>query len=220
MKKITLIETIQSFLASDLAGDVKSKFHPEEIKVWLNTVFNQTIYNVWLNGKKFSDFSQLDAWSRTYEVTVLAQIGTKAHAFLPIAPVQLPDGMGIRMIADHDDDATVLCPVEATSNPIFAELEVDDMDDMPTYRLEQNNLFTGAGQSSHMLKLEKMPIAPDLIASLDVMIIVSPEQLDDFDDIAIPAGMEDALIRQVIDMMIHKPQPDTLNDTNPQPAIQ
>jgi hypothetical protein len=220
MKKIHLIEAISSFLASDLTGDVKGKYHPEEIKTWLNTAFNQTIYNVWLNGKKYSDFSQLDAWSRTYEVTVLAQVGTNAHALLPIAPVQLPDGFGIRLIADHDDSDTVLCPVEATSNPIFAELEVNTMDDMPTYRLEQSNVFVGAGEASHMLKLEKMPVAPDAITSLDVMMVTSPENLDDFDDLAIPAGSEDALVRMVIDLMSRKPQVDNLNDMNPQPAIQ
>lgn len=220
MKKIHLIEAIQSFLASDLTGDVKGKYHPEEIKTWLNTAFNQTIYNVWLNGKKYSDFSQLDAWSRTYEITVLAQVGTNAHALLPIAPVQLPDGMGIRLIADHDDNDTVLCPVEATSNAIFAELEVNSMDDMPTYRLEQSNVFVGAGEPSHMLKLEKMPVAPDAITSLDVMMITSPENLDDYDEMSCPAGSEDNLIKMVIDLISRKPSPDTLNDQNPQSPIQ
>lgn len=220
MKKITIIEAVQDFFASDLAGDMKGKFHPEIIKTHLSTAFNQTIYNVWLNGKKFSDFSQLDAWSRTYEVAVLSQVGTNAHALLPIAPIQLPDGMGIRLISDHDDNATVLCPVEATSSPIFAELEVDTMDDMPTYRLEQNNTFAGAGEESHMLKLEKMPVAPSAITALDVMMVVSPEQLDDYDDLAMPAGAEDSLIRQVIDLMMRKPQVDNLNDQNPQSPIQ
>ena len=220
MRKISIIEAVMDFFASDLAGDMKGKFHPEIIKTHLSTAFNQTIYNVWLNGKKFSDFSQLDAWSRTYEVTVLAQVGTNAHALLPIAPVQLPDGAGIRLITDHDDTSIALCPVEATSNPIFAELEVSTMDDMPTYRLEQSNVFVGAGEASHMLKLEKMPVAPDALTSLDVMMIVTPEQLDDYDEIAMPAGAEDSLVRQVIDLMMRKPQPDNLNDTNPQPAIQ
>jgi hypothetical protein len=215
MKKIHLIEAISGFLASDLTGDVKSKYHPEEIKTWLNTAFNQTIYNVWLNGKKYSDFSQLDAWSRTYEVTVLSQVGTNAHALLPIAPVQLPDGMSIRLIADHDDNDTVLCPVEATSNPIFAELEVNTMDTMPTYRLEQSNVFVGAGEPSHMLKLEKMPVAPDAITSLDVMMVVSLSELDDYDDVVIPGNMEDSLIRQTIDLMSRKLKPDTANDMVP-----
>lgn len=219
MKKIQLIEAVQDFFASDLAGDVKGKYHPGIIAVHLSNAFNQTVYNVWLNGKKFSDFSQLDAWSRVYEANVLSQIGTKAHAFLPFAPVQLPDGMGIRQVCDHDDNTTVLAPIEATSNVVFAELEVDDMDDTATYRLEQSNLFTGAGQSSHLLRLERMPVTPDAITSLDIMMIVPISELDDYDDISIPASMEDNLIRQVIDLMMKKPQVDNYNDMNPQAPI-
>ncbi len=220
MKKIAIIEAVMDHFASDLAGDMKGKYHPEIIKTHLSNAFNQTIHNVWLNGKKYSDFSQLDAWSKTYEVTVLAQVGTNAHAFLPFAPVQLPDGMGIRQVCDHDDNTDVLAPVEATSNVVFAELEVNTMDDTSTFRLEMNNLSVGAGESSHMLKLEKMPVAPVAITSLDVMMIVGPEQLDDYEDLCMPSGAEDSLIRQVIDLMSKKPQVDNLNDQNPQPNIQ
>ena len=208
MKKIHIIEAVQSFLASDNAGDSKGMFHPEEIKTHLNSVYNQAVYNTWLNGRKFSDFSQLDAWSKTYECVIV----TQTHILLPFAPIQLPDGMGIRQVCDHDDNTNVFAPIEATANVVFAELEVNTMDDTPTFRLEQNNLSTGAGEESHLLRLEKLPIAPDLITSVDVMMIVPFDVVDDYDDVAIPSGSEDGLIRQVIDLMSKKPIPDTLND--------
>jgi hypothetical protein len=97
MKKITLIETIIDFMASDSAGDLKGIYHPEIVKVHLNNVFNQLIYNTWLNGKKFSDFSQLDAWSRTY----LGMVVSQSYVQLPFAPIQLPDMAGIRQVSDH-----------------------------------------------------------------------------------------------------------------------
>ena len=213
MKKIHLVEAIQSFLASDNAGDSKGQYHPEEIKVHLSTVFNQAVYNTWLNGKKFSDFSQLDAWSKTYECAVVSQVGTKAHAFLPFAPVQLPDGHGIRQVCNHNAVGTVLAPIEATANVVFAELEVQTMDSTPTYSLEQNNLSTGAGESSHMLRLDKLPVAPaTLITALNVMLIVPIEVLDDYDDCIMPSGAEDNIIQQVIALMSKKPKPDTSND--------
>lgn len=223
MKKIQIIEAVADFFASDLAGDMKGKYHPEIIAVHLTNAFNQTIYNVWLNGKKFSDFSQLDAWSKTYAfIEVVDQVGTNAHAFLPIAPIQLPDGMGIRMVYDNADNTTVFCPIEATANPIFAELEVGDgdFDDMPTYQLEMTNTLVGAGRQSHRLRLGNLPLAPSAIEHIDVMMVVGPDQIDDYDEMAMPAGSEDTLIRQVIDIMMRKPQPDTYNDTNPQPSIQ
>jgi len=212
MKKIQLIDAIIDFLASDAAGDSKGIYHPEIAKQHLNSVFNDVVYNTWLNGKKYSDFSQLDAWSRVYECDVEDQVGTAAHAFLPFSPMQLPDGMGIRQLCDHDDNTNVFAPVEATSNAIFSELEVWTMDATPTYRLEQNNLFTGAGESSHLLRLEKLPVAPDAITSVDAMLIVPMDQIDDYDDIALPSGMSDNIIRQVIDLMSKKPAPDMLND--------
>jgi len=196
MKKIHLIESIQSFLASDNASDSKGVFHPEEIAVHLNNVFNQSVYNAWLNGKKYSEFSQLDAWSKVYEVVVTDQVGAKAHALLPFSPVQLPDGMGLRMVSDHDTPSTVLIPIEATASVVFGVLDVSTIDSVPTYSLEQNSHSGGAGEASHMLRLEKLPTV-DTIESLDVMMIVPLDQLDDYDDVAMPSGMEETLISQV-----------------------
>jgi hypothetical protein len=213
MKKIQLIETVIDWLASDAAGDSKGVYHPEIVKQHLNNVFNQAIYNTWLNGKKYNDLGQLDAWSRTYPCSVVGQTGTTSYAFLPFAPVQLPDNAGIRQVCDNADNSNVFAPIEATANVVFAELEVSTMDDTPTYRLEQNNQFTGAGELSHKLILEKQPVAPStLIIAVDVMMIVPLEVLDDYDDVACPSSAEENLITQVIELMSKKPMPDTNND--------
>jgi hypothetical protein len=213
MKKQNLVDTISDFLASDSAGDSKGVYHPEIIKQHLNNVFNLAIYNAWLNGKKFSDFSQLDAWSKTYECAVVNQVGAKAYALLPFAPVQLPDGQGVQAVYDHDDSAVLLAPIESDAAVIFAELEVNTMDSVPTYTLEQSNVNTGAGEASHLLRLDKLPVAPDtLITALDVMMITTPENLDDYDDLAMPNGAEDNIIRQVVELLSKKPMPDTAND--------
>lgn len=209
MKKIHLVEAIQSWLASDNAGDAKGMYHPEEIKTHLNDVFNQAIYSAWFNGKRNSDFSQLDAWSKAYEASIVSQ----AYAFLPFAPVQLPDGHGIRQVRDHANPATVFAPMESTANVVFSELDVNTMDSTPVYTLEQSNVNTGAGEPSHVLRLSKLSEAPDtLITSIDILMIQSLDQMDDYDEVAMPAGSEDTLIRQVIDLMSKKPRPDVNND--------
>jgi len=221
MRKIHLIEAIQSFLMSDNAGDSKAMFHPEEIKIHLNNVFNQAVYNTWLNGKKYSDFSQLDAWSKTYTCAVLNQCGARAYCLLPFAPMSIPDGMSIRQVKSHYQclygsaigDQWLFAPIEATANAIFDELEVSQMDNYPTFRLEQSNVNIGAGEPSHMLWLEKLPIAPNnLVTSVDILIIQNLEQMDDFDDVTVPENGEDDLMRVVIDIISKKPMPDTNND--------
>lgn len=221
MTKQNIIDAIIDFLASDSAGDSKGIYHESIVKVHLSTVFNQAIYNTWLNGKKFSDFSQLDAWSKTYEVDVLDQCDDKAYCLLPFAPVQLPNGMGIRQVRNHYEcpeygeaigDQWIFAPIEATANTIFDELEVSTMDDYPTYRLEQSNVNVGEGEKSHMLWLENLPVAPDEIDTVDIMMIVPIDTLGDYDEVALPSGLEDNIIRQVIDLMSKKPLPDIAND--------
>jgi hypothetical protein len=221
MKKITLVETISDWLMSDNAGDAKGQYHPEIIKQHLNDVFNQAVYQTYLDGKKNSNFAQLDAWSRNYPVAVVGQMGAKAHAFLPFAPIGLPDGQGIQAIYDHDNLDVMFAPIESDAQVIFRELEVDTFDTTPMYTLEQNSLAAGAGEASHLLRFEKLPVAPaTLITTVDIMMIVSLENLDDFDDVAMPSSAEDSLIRQVIDIMSKKPKSDTLNDQNNQIPIQ
>jgi len=215
MTKQNIIDTIIDFLASDAAGDAKGVYHPEIVKQHLSNVFNQVIYNTWISGKKSSDFSQLDAWSKTYECIILAQ----THAFLPFAPVQLPNGMGIRQVADNADTSNVFAPMESTADVVFAELDVNTMDSTPTYKLEQNNLNTDEGESSHMLKFGKLPEAPStLITSVDVLMVQNIEQMGDYDIIVMPQGSEDSLVKLVIDVMSKKQESDTSNDGvfNPQ----
>jgi hypothetical protein len=209
MKKINLIDAVIDFMASDNVGDSKGVYHPEIVKIHLNDVFNQLVYATWMNGKKFSDFSQLDAWSKTYASAVVGQY----KAVLPYTPIQLPDGTGIRQVCNHDDTGNVFAPVEATSNVVFAELEVNTMDDTPIYCLEQNDVVTGAGEASHILRLRKLPVAPaTLITNVDILMVVPMEQYDDYDEIAMPQEMGDSIVRQVIDLMSRKLVPDTAND--------
>lgn len=213
MKKQNLIDAIIDFLASDNAADSKAVYNEAIVKVHLNDVFNQAIHNAWLNGKKYSDLSQLDAWSRTYPCSIVSQVSTNGYAFLPFAPIQLPDNAGIRQVCDNADPSTVFAAVEATSNVIFDELDVSTMDDTPTWSVEQSNVSVGAGESSHLLRLRKLPVAPaTLITTVDVMVIVPLEVLDEFDDVAMPAEAADTIIRQVVELMSKKPMPDTSND--------
>lgn len=202
MKKINIIDAIQYFFASDAAGDQRGIVHPEIIKVHLNSVFNKALNEAYMAGRQFSDYSQLDAWSKVVVGTVTGQtaFGTTGTVLLPFIPAQLPDNMGIRQVCDHANNATVFAPVENTSDVVFAELEVNTMDSTPTFKVQRNNLNVGAGEAGAMLKLAKLPVAVK-ITSVDVMMIVPLDQLDDLDEIAMPLSMEDDITRQVIDLM-------------------
>lgn len=212
MKKQQYIEKIIDFFASDQIADQKKVIHPEIVSAHLNDAYNKLLFDLYINAKRYSDFSQLDALSKTYEIDLLGEANQKAYAVLPFAPVQLADGAGIRQVSDHDDATNVLAPIENTANVVFAELEVDTFDTTHTYRVEMNNISTDAGAPSHILRIERLPITSGSIQSLDVLMIVPFEQMNDFDDIAIPAEQGDALVRQVIELLSGKKKPDTTTD--------
>jgi hypothetical protein len=216
MKKINLIEMVQDFLTGgDAPTDMESQYHPEIIKKYLENAYNQVVYQVWMNGKKFSDYSQLDVWSKVYECTIIGN-APEGYALLPFAPVQLPNNMGIRQVCSHDDNTNVFAYIEATANVVFAELEVSTLDDTPTFRLEQNNVTT---TGSHILRFEQLPIN-NPIDTIDVMMIVPLEEMGDYDDIAMPAGMEDILVKQTVEFLSKKPMQDTVNDGNANRPVQ
>lgn len=216
MKKINLIEMVQDFLAGgDAPPDMVGQYHPEMIKKYLENAYNQVVYQVWMNGKKFSDYSQLDVWSKVYECAVLGT-APSGYAQLPFAPVQLPNNMGIRQVSDHDDEANVFAYIEATANVVFNELEVSSYDDTPTFRLEQNNVST---TGSHVLKFGQLPVTSP-ISAVDVMMIVPLEEMGDYDDVAMPAGMEDILVKQTVEFLAKKPMQDTVNDNNANRPVQ
>jgi len=211
MKVIELVDLVQDFFANDIIGDQKGIYHPGVIIGHLRNVYNQSIYEAWEKGKHESDFSQLDAWTRRYSCGFQEQQGVTDYVFLPFTPAQLPDGMGIRKVCDHDDSLNVFAPIENGANVVFSELEVDTLDSVPTYQLEQSNLASGDGEPSHILRLAKLP-TDGSINSVDVWMIVPLEQMGDYDDIALPMGEEETLVQKVIAVMTQKPKADTSND--------
>jgi hypothetical protein len=218
MKKIQLVEIVTDFLANELSQDMITQYHPEIIKKYIENAFNQVVYQVWFNGKKFSDYSQLDAWTKTYPLALYnsALVGSyvRGNLRLPYPPMQLPNNMGIRQVASAVDETIVFAYLENTAPAIFNELEVSSIDTTPTFRLEQND--TGAGMETHILKCDHIPtsiynVLP-ILTYFNVKMIVPLEEIGDYEDVAMPAGQEDLLVKQTIEFLSKKPPPDTSND--------
>jgi hypothetical protein len=222
MKKINLVEMVSDFLASDMPGDMVSQYHPEIIKKYLENAFYQVVYQTWMTGKKFSDYSQLDAWTKTYRLQIfdhslLDGLGL-GNVRLPFPPVQLPNNMGIRQVSSYINESIVFAYLENTAIPIFQELEVSSIDTTPRFRLEQNDTLSGS--ETHILKLDKVPFGvmspfydiPPTVAYINVKMIVPLEEIGDYDDVAMPAGQEDLLVKQTIEFLKNKPPQDTIND--------
>jgi hypothetical protein len=79
---------------------------------------------------------------------------------------------------------------------------------------------SGVGSDSHILRLAKIPLsvyntysALDLgVLGIAVKMIVPLDQIDDYNDIAMPAGQEDNLVKQTVEFLRNKPPQDTAPD--------
>ena len=223
MKKQNLVDLVVDFLASGQPDDMIGQYHPAIVKKYLELAFNQVVYQVWLNCKKFSDYSQLDAWTYTHDDRILISPliegdWVSGYVPLPYPPMQLPDNMGIRQVSINRNENIVFAYLDNNAVAIFNELEVSSIDATPTFRLEMNN--SGVGSDSHLLRLAKIPLSVyNTYSALDwgvlgiaVKMIIPLDQIGDYDDVAIPAGQEDALVKQTVEFLRNKPPQDTAPD--------
>jgi hypothetical protein len=223
MKKQNVVDLVVDFLAGGQPDDMIGQYHPAIIKKYLENAFNQVVYQVWLNCKRFSDYSQLDAWTYSYDDRILISpviAGDRVSGYvrLPYPPMQLPDNMGIRQVSIHRNENIVFAYLDNNAVAIFNELEVSSIDATPTFRLEMNN--SGVGSDSHILRLAKIPLSVyNTYSALDwgvlgiaVKMVVPLDQIGDYDDIAMPAGQEDNLVKQTVEFLRNKPPQDTAPD--------
>jgi len=208
MRKIELIELVSDYLnGGDGPDDLKGRFHDQVIKKHIEAAFNGIVFKTYMEGKQYADYSVLDSWARNYSLTIQALVTGKGHVRLPYPPMQLPNNMGILQVASSKDLSLVFAYRETNSNAVFAALEVGTVSTKPFFYLEQN--ATGSGIETHVLQLEKVP---DGCTEVKVKMIVPLEVVDDFDQVMIPAGKEDMIIAQVMDLLRTKPPEDNVND--------
>lgn len=204
MRKITLIELVQDYLAGgDAPDDVKGRYHPEIIANLLALAYNQVVMQTYMEGKQYSDYSVLDAWALNHDINI-----TDNAVPLPYPPVQLPNGMGIIQVAAGNDLNNTFAYRETNANSVFNALDVGAVSTKPTFYLEVN---AGSGNHSHVLQVAKVP---DGCTSVKVKMIVPLDQVDDFATISIPAGKESLLMEAVVELMRQKPKEDIVNDNN------
>lgn len=208
MRKIEVQELVKDFLAGgDAPQEIKGKYHDEIIANHIALAFNRIVFDTWLEAKAHSDYSVLDVWARNYTITITNVVDDNGDAVLPFPPVQLPNAMGILQVADPSDLTITYAYRDTNANSVFAALEVGSVSLKPTFYLEQTGTTGNVG--THALKLDKIPSGN---VSVLVKMIVPYEEIDDYDDVALPAGKEDQLIGYVIQLLGQKPPEDTVND--------
>ncbi|MBE3087294.1 MAG: hypothetical protein IMZ64_13885 [Bacteroidetes bacterium] len=205
MRKISLIELVQDFLSGgDAPAEIKGRYHENIIANHIALAYNKIIFQTWLEGKNYNDYSALGSWAKNHLLNIVSNT-----VALPYPPVQLPNNMGILQVAAGTDLNNTFAYRETNANSVFNELEVGSVSTKPTFYLEVNN---GAGINSHVLKLA---LVPDGVTTVTVKMLVPFDQIDDFETISIPAGKEDIILQYVIELMSKKLPEDKTHDGNP-----
>ncbi len=212
MKKVELQELIQDFLFGDDApDDVKGQYHDEVILKHMENAFNAVVQQSWYESKTTSDYSVLDAWARNYEVAITDLADNAGNVILPFPPMQLPDNRGIVQVTPSDDLTNPFMYLETNSQGVFAALEVSTVMTNPDFYLEQNPSSID-NVNTHRLVVSKVP---DGVTDVLVKMIVPLSRVDLYDEVVMPAGKEDMIVRGVIELLQGKPVGDTRNDNLP-----
>ena len=224
MRKIEIIELVKDYLAGgDAPDDVKGRYHDEIIANHLSTAYKRVVFDTWLEAKQFSDYSIMDVWAKEYDLTPDYFGSDQTIVKLPFPPIQLPNAKGILQVVPiipwsgglewDPDDANAFAYRETTSNAVFIALEVNAVSTRPNFYLEQYQV--GANQVEYQLHLQNIPdtLLPGGSNRVRVKMIVPFEVLDLYDEVALPAGKEDLMIRGVIELLQGKPPEDRINDS-------
>ena len=208
MKKVELQELIQDFLTGgDAPSDVKGRYHDEVILKHMENAYGAIVFQTWMEAKNYTDYSTLDAWARNYDVNISGS-AEDIWAILPFPPMQLPDNRGILQVCPQNDLTNPFIYLETNAQAVYAALEVSTVLLKPSFYLEQNPTSTG-NIDTHKLVLDNVP---DGVTVLKIKMIVPLSVVDLYDEIQLPAGKEEMMVRTVIELLRGKPLEDLRND--------
>lgn len=193
----------------DLVDDLRGRYHPEVISGYIEMAYNDLVWQITeaaLNPKKGTvDFSHLDAFTQMYRNITVDDDADRSlkYSVLPFAPVKLPEGLGIRLIAPEDDPANPFSHVDSNSQAVFGTLEVGSVDTVPTYHIEKvsGNEYRAYYDSNI-----------GSIAEVSMLLVLPYAQIDDFDQLPMPGGKEMAIFDAVVERMSGKAREDIIND--------
>ena len=129
-----------------------------------------------------------------------------ANAKLPVYPISLPRNMGIWSITDQADKDDFI-PIANGQNDMLSSQEA-------TKLLEGNVSYWAEGRMIYFGK--DITISPHNISTVRIkLLVVDPSQLGEYDYLAIPADLQDQIIKEVlVTIGAIPPTSDKVSDSN------
>jgi hypothetical protein len=185
-------------------SETLSKYHPQEIELYLELAYNSVIFGLCLNAITNSDYGQLDAYRKSYK-NVVVECDTdrdEYYSILPVNIISLPKNRGI-FVSPMKDQINQFVDRENNTADIYSELEVGMLPDMITYYRENSKLFYDSRMSEELAD-----------NGLLMKLIPTFSSWDDTDELPLPAGKDLEIMTRVLDLLMRKPNEDLKNDNS------
>ena len=134
---------------------------------------------------------------------VIPVYSDKSKATLPTQPINLPRGMGVWKLFSESDPWTSFVPVSSGEMFLYNGRLNGAIDDINVYEYHDNKTL--------ILNKSIADIPTDMKIQL---LVVDPEQLEEYDLLPIPADMEMEVIMSVLQMIQPQRVSDETNDNN------
>jgi hypothetical protein len=132
----------------------------------------------------------------------------RARITLPAQPIALPRGMGIWQIGDYRDINSAYIPIQAGEHNLLRGTShtglSDAMGRLIAYEWYHNNTVYFNKKASEL---------PEKV--LVRLVVVDPDTISEYEQLPIPADMEEAVIIRVMDILKADGQPDLKTDKLP-----
>lgn len=216
MKKIEYIELIQQRVAPGYPNsDLAHLVHPEIISREISSVYEDIVYQSYIQAKAKYNVSDLDNFGKTFVNVPIVQDATRGvyYAILPKDIIELPDYASIRQVYTNDpdgDESITMALIPQNATGVFNNLPVSKVDKLPSLYLEISKMD---GEESATKKLVFDTMNKDY-TSLNMKLIIPFYEYDDLDHVPVSSASKNQILSTVAATILGEPPQKNSNNNN------
>jgi hypothetical protein len=201
IEKKALIELVRRRANGELQSKDLGKVGDQIVAYYIGRVYNAMLSEIL--AKKFSN---IDPYTKEYtDIPINKNEATNIYySLLPEKIINIPRraGNGVISIRGMQSESIEFAPMQNNTFRIIDGLDVDMIDDVVGY------IYKGD-------RVEYKGMTPTIASGTVKMELVIPfEAYENKDNIVIPTGTDEVLIRRVIDLIMGTPDADKINNSN------
>lgn len=199
--KKALIELVRDRITGEYEAKQIGKVSDRKLAYYIGRAYNSLLV-----AQLARRLTNLDPYTKEYQdVAINQDSNTKIYYSTlpaPIIPVPRRSGNGVIRIRGTESTSVEYAPITNGNLQVIDGLEVDQVDDVVGY-VFKNGRVEYQGMT-------------DTLAADTVCLELVPtfEAYDDNDYVSLPTGSDEALVQQVAQFLVNKPDADKINDGN------